>query len=84
MCVCVCVKTGSVKDSRMRQEILFSLPVEMAEEEEEECAAGGERCVCISVEEMESFFRYSQCCQQLLSESHGDECVCVCVSLWLV
>ncbi|XP_056226149.1 guanine nucleotide exchange factor DBS [Seriola aureovittata] len=63
----------------MRQAILFSLPVEMKairEEEEsgrgdmvKECAGkleyGGERFVCISPEEMESYYRYAQRCQQL-------------------
>lgn len=29
---------------------------------------GGERFACISLEEMKSFYRYTQCCQQLHSE----------------
>lgn len=70
------------EESRMRRATLFSLPVEMKtprEEEEsgqrrgmKECAGGqghgGERFVCISLEEMESYYRYVQCCQQLRGE----------------
>lgn len=54
----------------------LSLPVEMKRAEEEENARRDkmERCsvkrqyegfVCIPLEEMESYYRYSQCCQQL-------------------
>lgn len=54
----------------------LSLPVEMkrAEGEENACRDKMERCsvkrqcegfVCIPLEEMKSYFRYSQCCQQL-------------------
>ncbi|XP_044043811.1 guanine nucleotide exchange factor DBS isoform X1 [Siniperca chuatsi] len=61
----------------MRQDEDFSLPVEMIREEEEnrqrdgmkDCTGkqecGGERFVCISLEEMESYYRYTRCCQQL-------------------
>lgn len=61
---------------RIREVIFCSVPVEMktlSEEEEngqrvrmKECA--GERFVCISLEEMESYYRYSRCCQRLHSE----------------
>ncbi|XP_038591335.1 guanine nucleotide exchange factor DBS-like [Micropterus salmoides] len=66
----------------MRQVILFSLPVEMKVVREgeknrhgnrmKECAGkqeyGRERFVCISLKEMESYYRYSRCCQQLLHD----------------
>lgn len=41
----------------------------------EECT-GGERFVCISLEEMKSYYRYSQRCQQLHCEFflRGPEC----------
>ncbi|XP_035501208.1 guanine nucleotide exchange factor DBS isoform X2 [Scophthalmus maximus] len=71
---------GNTNDERgMRQARLFPLPVEMkkAREEDEtgrgdrmkahaakrEC--GGERFVCIALEEMQSYYRYAQCCQRL-------------------
>lgn len=77
--------------SRMRRAILFSLSVEMktagdAEEsrqrdEMKESTGkrkyGGERFVCISLGEMESYYRYNTSCQQLLSEFCKAVCVCV-------
>lgn len=56
--------------------LLSSLPVEMkrVEGEENACRDKMERCsvkqqhegfVCIPLDEMESYYRYSQCCQQL-------------------
>lgn len=56
--------------------LLLSLPVEMkrVERDENTCIDKMERCsvkrqhegfVCIPLEEMESYYRYSQCCQQL-------------------
>lgn len=80
-CVFVCVRER--EESRMRRAVLSSLSVEMKTEGEEEegrhtyrmkksmgeQANGGDRFVCISLEEMESFYRYSQCCHQLHSES---------------
>ncbi len=73
------------EESRMWRATLFSLPVEMEtlrEGEEKrgvkECAGkqgyGGERFVCISLEEMESYYRYAQCCQQLHGEFGSFKC----------
>lgn len=56
--------------------LLLSLTVEMkrVEGEQNACSDKMERCsmkrqyegfVCITLEEMESYYRYSQCCQQL-------------------
>lgn len=66
--------------------LLLPLPVEMKmmKGDEDARTAAMERCstrqqcekeglVCIPLEEMESYFRYSQCCQQL---QHG-ELVCI-------
>lgn len=77
-------------EGRMRQATLSSLSVEMktagdAEEsgqrdEMKEYTGkqkyGGERFVCISLGEMESYYRYSTSCQQLLSEFCKAVCVC--------
>ncbi|GLD63323.1 guanine nucleotide exchange factor DBS isoform X1 [Lates japonicus] len=65
----------------MRRAILFSLPAEMMREEEENGQRDGmggrtgkrgersrERSACISLGEMESYYRYTKCCQQLHSE----------------
>lgn len=76
-------------ENRMRCEVLLYLPVERKtgrEEEESRQRAGmrermgkegygGARFVCISLEEMESYYRYTQCCQQLHSEFSKDVCV---------
>lgn len=76
------------EESRMRRATRSSRPVEMKtlrEEEEsgrrrgtKECTGkrgyGGERFVCISPEEMESYHRYAQCCQQLHGESRSFKC----------
>ncbi len=86
---------GSANEESRRRRAIFSISVEMkAVSEEEESRQGeatgkwdygGERFVCISVEEMESYHRHSHHCQQLLCEFC--KCVCVCVSefkLWCV
>lgn len=73
----------------MKQAVYFSLPVEMEtlrEEEEtvqrdgmKECTGkkqghGGERFVSISLEEMESYYRYTHCCHQLHNDIvHKDD-----------
>lgn len=46
----------------------------------DECS-GGERFVCISLQEMESYYRYSQRCQQLHCEcmSLSFTCAALCV-----
>lgn len=69
----------------MRRMMLASVPVEAVREEEErrmkerkgKRERGGERFVSISLTEMEHYYRYSQCCQQLQSEFCKDVCVCV-------
>jgi len=75
----------------MRHAVVFSLPVEMktVKEEEErngikECTGkqeyGEEKFICISVEEMESYYNYTHCCQRL----HGRFCRGVYVRLPVV
>ncbi|TKS66460.1 hypothetical protein D9C73_000516 [Collichthys lucidus] len=64
----------------MRRATLFSLPMEMKmlrsgeesrqrdgmkESTGKQGYGGGERFACIPPEEMKSFYRYTQCCQQL-------------------
>lgn len=69
-------------DEEVKRMIVFSvafLEMETVREENRqrdrmEDRTGGERCrrerfACISLEEMESYYRYTQCCQQLHSES---------------
>lgn len=72
----------------MRRAILSSLPVEIKTVREEEESRqrdgmderprkqeyGGESFVSISLTEMESYYRYTQCCQQLQSEFCRDVC----------
>lgn len=72
---CACVKERQGKED----EAFFCLPVEMTAVREEE---ERDRFVCISLKEMECYYRYSQCCQQLHSEFDRGVChltVCVCV-----
>lgn len=68
---------GRQADEEMRRTVLFSLPAEMEtgrkkerrrRKEREKKKCGGESFVSITLTEMESYYRYSQCCQRLCSE----------------
>lgn len=69
----------------MRRTVLFSLPAKMEtgrrkerrrRKERKRKKRGGESFVSITLTEMESYYRYSQCCQRLRSEFFAEASVC--------